>query len=159
MDDEIAERAKANFGDQAADEDLTPQQRLAMALEKLFDDIPMAPNAYRSVAIPLFCYSTPDNTIQTLKKALQMEDDVLGRFESQHAIAQVLVKKEAYDEAYTYVTKAMENVDHDAIVPSDKRDAWYIKARIEVLLGKTDEAARSFAQLPLPLGLGFRPVT
>ncbi|RBR06164.1 uncharacterized protein FIESC28_11179 [Fusarium coffeatum] len=146
MDDTIAERAKAAFGDQATNEEVTPQQRLGMALENLFDDIPMSPNAHRAVGLILFYYSTADHASHSFEKALEMEDDLLGRLESQHAMAQILVKKEAYDEAYTYVTKYMENVDHDAVIPSDKRDAWTIKGSIEVLLGNKEEAAHSFAQ-------------
>lgn len=144
MDETIAERAKINFGDQAAD--ATSQQRLAMALENLFDDIPMDPQAYRAVATMLFFHTTADNAARSFQKSLEMEDNVLGRFHGLNSMTHISIKKEDYREAYDYVAKYMEIINHDTITPSLRRDSWNSKGSVEVLLGNKEEAARSFAQ-------------
>ncbi|KAJ4139750.1 hypothetical protein NW768_001094 [Fusarium equiseti] len=143
MSDTIAERAKLNFEDQV--EDASPEGLLAMALENFFDDIPLDPCAHRAVAFVLLIHATPEASAAAIHNAMEMPDDVIGRFHGELSMSQIVAMKQEWDEAYAWVTRYMERIDHPSIFEAVKREAYVNKARIELGSGNKEEAARSFA--------------
>ncbi|KAH7186033.1 uncharacterized protein B0J16DRAFT_343130 [Fusarium flagelliforme] len=146
MDDTITERAKINHGDQAVDPDTTPEQRLSMALENLFDDIPMTPQAHRAISNLHYTFTTADIASLSVQKSLEMDDDVLGIFRGEGSMAQIWAAKGQYDEAYRSVSRYMENINHETMTPDLRREAYFIKGNVERLLENKEEASRSFAK-------------
>ncbi|RGP81412.1 nacht and tpr domain-containing [Fusarium longipes] len=143
MDDKITERLTHNFKDH--EENADASDKLVMALEGLFDDIPMDTSSYRAVAEVLLCYAKYEQASETCQKALDMSDDVLETLKSQALMAQIWATKDP-TKAYTYAMMSTESLNQNAISPKFKREAYSTRARIERELEKKDEAARSFAQ-------------
>lgn len=146
MNDKLVEQAKTNFGDKVGDttEPLTEAQA-ALAMEGLFEDVEMGASAYRAIACVLYHYKRYSLAGTTCLKAIEKATAPLEMVKTFGIMAKIELKRDA-DKAYPYAIRCIENLDHETVPPSLKRESYVTKARIEVELEKYDEAVESYVQ-------------